>query len=130
MEQNRDLLSRKMSAELSPPTKEKTSEVSSKKSVKSQMKHFLSLNLRNGKTQEKSWEKSSHLRGEFLMLSFGESPKDENASTLSQILEAGVPQKYYLSQKACLGILRRASVRGKTLPRVLEQALHYQASIA
>jgi DNA (cytosine-5)-methyltransferase 1 len=28
-------------------------------------------------------------------------------------------EKYYLSQKACLGILRRASVRGKELPEVL-----------
>lgn len=64
------------------------------------------------------------------MLSFREFPKDENVSTLSQILEVGVHQKYYLSQKACLGILRRASVRGKTLPKVLEQALRYQASIA
>ena len=43
------------------------------------------------------------------MHSTGESPSEENASTLSQILQAGVPEKYYLSPKACLGILRRAS---------------------
>lgn len=36
--------------------------------------------------------------------------------------------KYYLSQKACLGILRRASARGKELPEVLRLALERQAS--
>ena len=51
----------------------------------------------------------------------------EQESTLSQILMVNVPQKYYLSPKACLGILRRASVRGKKLPEVLELALKKQA---
>ena len=57
-------------------------------------------------------------------------PREENVSTLSQILQAGVPEKYYLSQKACLGILRRASVRGKQLPTVLQRALEKQAATA
>ena len=43
-------------------------------------------------------------------------------------LQEGVPEKYYLSPKACQGILRRASVRGKKLPAVLEKALLQQAS--
>ena len=55
-------------------------------------------------------------------------PQGENASTLSQILQTTVPQKYYLSPKACLGILRRASVRGKELPPVLKAALERQAA--
>ena len=38
-----------------------------------------------------------------------------------------VPEKYYLSPKACQGILRRASVRGKELPEVLRTALERQA---
>ena len=42
-------------------------------------------------------------------------------------LLAEVPEKYYLSPKACLGILRRASVRGKELPEVLKKALERQA---
>ena len=42
--------------------------------------------------------------------------------------DAGVPEKYYLSQKACLGILRRASLRGKELPLLLKKALEMQAS--
>ena len=62
--------------------------------------------------------------------SFGESPSEGNASTLSQILQAGVPERYYLSPKACLGILRRASVRGKELPEVLRIALERQAASA
>ena len=62
------------------------------------------------------------------MLNTGESPSAENVSTLSQILQAGVPEKYYLSQKACLGILRRASARGKELPELLKKALMRQAS--
>lgn len=43
-------------------------------------------------------------------------------------LQTRVPQRYYLSPKACLGILRRASVRGKELPPVLKAALERQAS--
>ena len=61
------------------------------------------------------------------MRSIGEFPNEENASTLSQILMVGVPEKYYLSPKACQGILRRASVRGKKLPEVLKKALERQA---
>ena len=60
---------------------------------------------------------------------YWESPNEENASTLSQILEAGVPVKYYLSRRACLGILRRASSRGKELPKILKTALERQAQL-
>ena len=60
---------------------------------------------------------------------YWEFPSEDAASTLSQILQAEVPEKYYLSQKACLGILRRASARGKELPEVLRLALERQASM-
>ena len=36
----------------------------------------------------------------------------------------------YLSPKACLGILRRASARGKELPELLRKALERQAASA
>jgi len=62
-----------------------------------------------------------------LMLNIGESPNAAVESHLPQILEVGVPEKYYLSQKACLGILRRASARGKQLPELLQKALERQA---
>ena len=57
----------------------------------------------------------------------GECPSEENGSFLSQILQADVPQRFYLSRKACLGILRRASARGKALPEILKKALEQQA---
>lgn len=40
-----------------------------------------------------------------------------------------MPPGYYLTKKACLGILRRAKERGKTLPRQLELALMIQAGL-
>ena len=44
--------------------------------------------------------------------------------TLSEVLETGpVPERYFLSQAACAGILRRAERRGKKLPAHLEAAL-------
>ena len=49
-------------------------------------------------------------------------------SSLSRVLETGeLPQKFYLSPKACQGILRRATKRGKALPPMLEQALRQAA---
>ena len=43
---------------------------------------------------------------------------------LSGILETGeLPQRFYLSSRACRGILRRAEKRGKTLPPALAHAL-------
>ena len=50
-------------------------------------------------------------------------PRKSNAS-LSEVLETEfVPSKYFLSAKACLGILRRAEKRGKDLPAMLGEAL-------
>jgi hypothetical protein len=43
---------------------------------------------------------------------------------LSAILEAGpIPQRFFLSAKACSGILRRADRRDKDLPPMLRRAL-------
>jgi hypothetical protein len=48
----------------------------------------------------------------------------EGVSSLSDVLETQqVPQRFYLSQKACSGILRRAERRGKELPSMLRKAL-------
>ena len=127
MENIQDLQSGKMSQVLSPLTAEKTSDASSKNSVRSKTQIYLSLNLKNGQRQEKSWVKISLSPTGRSMLNTGAYPREECVSTLSQILMADVPQKYYLSQKACLGILRRASERGKKLPDVLELALKKQA---
>ena len=68
---------------------------------------------------------------EFLTLSLSEwnhtllpSPNAGGVCSLSDVLEVGnVPQRYYLSAKACKGILRRAENRGKVLPEQLAAAL-------
>ncbi|OJY66418.1 MAG: hypothetical protein BGP09_31315 [Rhizobium sp. 60-20] len=57
------------------------------------------------------------------------SHSDGAVSSLSDILETGdVLQRYYLSPKACAGILRRAEARKKVLPRELRMALAQIAS--
>lgn len=80
----------------------------------------------DGRIQEQSWETDTRSLGEPSMLNTGESPKEDAESTLSQILEVDAHPKYYLSAKACHGILRRAASRGKKLPEILEKALHSQ----
>ena len=55
------------------------------------------------------------------------APREESESSLSQILEADPHPKYYLSAKACTGILRRAEKRGRELPEILKEALIRQA---
>lgn len=54
----------------------------------------------------------------------GLSLNDEGVCLLSEILETGVvPQRFFLTAKACQGILRRAERRGKELPPMLRTAL-------
>lgn len=77
----------------------------------------------DGAKPEQSPETDGLWLGDSLMLNIGESPREESVSLLSQILEVNVPQKYYLSARACQGILVRASRRGKALPELLKQAL-------
>jgi DNA (cytosine-5)-methyltransferase 1 len=43
---------------------------------------------------------------------------------LWQVVERdSIPEKYYLSATACMGILRRAAKRGRALPELLRSAL-------
>lgn len=65
---------------------------------------------------------------ECLTLSTAEYHSGAVVCSLSDILETGdVLQKYYLSPKACAGILRRAEKRGKELPTMLHRALEQVA---
>jgi hypothetical protein len=110
----------------SKPSLKKSSELSAKK-----LPLFLSLKrdgLKPGASAE--WETAAApfpSLGEYPTRSFGECPREENASRLSQILEAYPHQKYSLSAKACQGILNRAERRGKELPEQLEAALILQS---
>lgn len=101
---------------------------SCKASVGSSTPTLLFLDLRthggglNGPAPGQFWQTTTRWRGELWMPSTGAFPNVACASRLSSILQVGVPEKYYLSRKACEGILRRASRRGKRLPSLLEDA--------
>lgn len=88
------------------------------------------------------WETDIRLRGEYTTRNFGEKPSETaireicskwglhsvaEDSRLSLILEARPHPKYFLSARACEGIIKRANKRGKTLPKKLEEALTKQA---
>ena len=60
------------------------------------------------------WGVPQHRERIFLIASFG---------------NRGVDRKYYLSPKACQGILRRAKARKKRLPELLYQVLKHQSMI-
>jgi hypothetical protein len=62
---------------------------------------------------------------EFWTLGSSESRSAAVESSLSATLEeiGEVPLRYYLSEKACAGILRRAIRREKVLPPMLDAAL-------
>ena len=67
--------------------------------------------------------------GQFWMRNSSEFRSGAVASSLSEILETGpVDRRYFLSPKACKGILRRAANRGKSLPPSLREALEAVAS--
>ena len=119
----------KMSPGLSPATEEKISGLSSKQlsELKKKGCRCLRLKITDGQRRTYTWVTDGAWLTEFLTLNTGASPSAGQESTLSQILMAQVPEKYYLSPKACLGILRRASARGKELPEVLRKALERQA---
>ncbi len=80
------------------------------------------------------WEPFSPKWGSVGMLGHGEcwtrngsewpsADEGSSACSLASILEPSVAPKYFLSPKACAGILRRAEKRGKTLPEALSRAL-------
>ena len=105
--------------ERSAPTEEKISEPCWKNlpAWNNQTLQFLDLRRgADGTKPEQLQETDGLWHGDSLTLNIGESPKEESVSLLSQILEVNVPQKYYLSARACQGILTRASRRGKKLP--------------
>lgn len=108
-----------------PQTGEWTFSPSLKKSGRP---NFQYLKMENGRTPEWLNCQDVKSRGECLTRNIGESPNEEKESSLSQILQEEVPEKYYLSAKACEGVLRRAEKRGKDLPPELKAALEAQAS--
>ena len=109
----------------------RTSRQSSSRSSRLKNHRFMLLDLRPGAGNMLGpyWEYDPAWLGSPGQLNFSECPKDVVDASLSAILVATVPSKYYLSRTACRGILRRAEERGKPLPPQLEAALKLQAGI-
>ena len=110
----------------------RTSGRSSRRSSRLRNQHFMFLDLRSGAGNILGpyWEIDPPWLGCDGTLNTSECPKDAVESSLSAILQDSVPSKYYLTRKACLGILRRAKERKKDLPEQLELALKAQAGLA
>ena len=111
----------------------RTSASSWKRSSELSAVPFMSLDLTPGHGNllgESYWELISPYAGGAWTLNTGVSPRGARESSLSRILQGAPPTKYYLSAKACMGILRRAFERGKALPKKLERALKIQAGLA
>ena len=125
-ESNQDFSFGKMFLTHFPVMKDATFKQCSRKSDRPM---FQCLVMGDGLPQDWQDCRSVISHGEHLTLSFGESPSVAVVSFLSQILQpkSDVPQKCYLSSRACQGILRRAERRGKKLPPSLETALKRQA---
>ena len=130
-----DLWYGKMCREPSPAEsgRARTSASSWKRSSELSAVPFMSLDLTPGHGNllgESYWELISPYAGGAWTLNTGVSPRGARESSLSRILQGAPPTKYYLSAKACMGILRRAFERGKALPKKLERALKIQAGLA
>jgi hypothetical protein len=68
-------------------------------------------------------------RGVSSMLNTSDWPNDARVCSLSQVLQVGpIPPRFFLSARACAGILRRAEKRGKKLPATLDTALRQTAA--
>lgn len=90
---------------------------------------YLDLRAGNGSLLGPLWETDFPSPTGRSMHNFSESLKEGVESILSQILEDSPQEKYYLSLKACAGILRRAQRRGRELPPQLREALEIQAGM-
>ena len=85
---------------------------------------YLAQKTDAGSLPVKSWEMVTASHGASSMRNTSPAPRNGGSvSTLSQILQANAPEKYYLSATARQGILNRAKKRGKELPTMLREAL-------
>jgi len=103
----------------------------SRRSSKLKNHTFMLLDLRPGAGNMLGpcWEYDPVWLGSPGILNTSECPKNVVDCSLSQILEAAAPSRYFLTKKACLGILRRSRERGKPLPHELETACKIQAGL-
>ena len=122
----------KTSPARSPPTKARTSGASWKKRSELVCRAYMFLKVIPGVGNilgQPYWELLAPFVGESLTLNTGVSPRAARGSSLWRILEPHPHRRYFLSRKACLGILRRARRRGKVLPDTLREALELQSGL-
>ena len=84
----------------------------------------------SGSSSQKWMTSGTVSHGEFWTRSSSEWPSDAAVCSLPEVLETGGRNelaRFYLSPRACDGILRRAAKRGKPLPPELKMALEAQA---
>lgn len=83
-------------------------------------------------TQHPTTTGTTTLRGVCWTANFSESPNDVVESTLSDVLQTPdeIHSRYYLSEKACKGVIRRISKSGKRIPSCLAKVLISQAGLA
>ena len=87
-------------------------------------KYLLSHQGKDGRTQVAQLDQTEPWHIGSSMPNISEWPNAAAVCLLSQVLETGsIPLRYFLSNQACRGILRRAEKRGKVLPPLLEHSL-------
>ncbi len=87
----------------------------------------------DGQAQVWPLGRGDHVSGDSSTLNTSECPNAAVVSSLSDVLEAHVHPRFFLSPRAAAGILRRAEKRGRGLPESLQrslEALAAQASVS
>lgn len=85
---------------------------------------------KDGETQGPQLVRTASLNGACWTHNLPDWRSDASVCSLSSILETGpVAPRFYLSKKACAGIIRRAEKRGKELPQQLAHALRVVAGL-
>ena len=97
-----------------------------------QTPRFQCLLLEDGRTPEWCEGDSLTSAGGLWTPSIGEgprSPREESVSSSWQILQDGVPEKFYLSPATCSHILRLAEIAGCPPPAKIEYLLKKQGGV-
>lgn len=79
-----------------------------------------------------TFDKKSMPRSLARRINVEEWPNDASVKSLTEILQptSEVHPRFFLSPKACSGILRRAEKRGKTLPQKFKEAAERAAGLS
>ena len=98
-------------------------------SLKTSTVFYLATEEETSQSYSRSWTNSGMVwRGVCLTAKISESPNHVAESSLLECIETqNVPDKYFLSQNAAKGILRRVDDQGRNLPPSFRQSLEILA---